>query len=77
MKPREVLKKLQDSSELTRKIILWGVTITIGVALFGWWFLNTKSSIENNESPSLREQFQLEALQKEFENIPVQINGGE
>ena len=65
MKPREVLKKLQGSSELTRKIILWGVTITIGVALFGWWFLNTKSSIENNQNPSLKEQFQLETLQKD------------
>jgi hypothetical protein len=77
MNAKKTLEKIQGQSESTRKIIVWGVTITLGIVLVAWWFWDIKSSVQDNQNSSFREQLQLDSLEEEFNNIPIQTNGGQ
>ncbi|HEX9721740.1 MAG TPA: hypothetical protein VGA53_00570 [Candidatus Paceibacterota bacterium] len=77
MTPKQVFQNIQNQPETTRKVILWGVTISLGVLLLAWWFADTKSKFQNRENPSLREQLQLESLEENLQNIPENLNGGQ
>ena len=77
MNPKETLHKAQNQSETTKKVIVWGVTIVLGVILFGWWFLSAKNSLQQNQGPSFQEQLRLESLGQELGNIPTLGNGTE
>jgi len=76
MTPKQALQNIQNQSETTRKVILWGITISLGALLFVWWFADTKSKFQNRDNPSLGEQLQLESLEENLQNIPENLNGG-
>ena len=38
MTPKEALHKLQSQPDSKKKIIVWGVTILLGIGLLVWWF---------------------------------------
>jgi hypothetical protein len=71
---KDFLKKVQEQEEQTRKVILWGVTIAVGILLFAAWGFYTMNSLQNNEAPPLEDQLQLQLLQEQFENIPIDLN---
>ena len=75
MTPKEALHKLQSQPDPQKKIIVWGVTILLGIGLLAWWFGSIKNTIGRGQGPSIGEQLQFNELQERLNDIPIQING--
>ena len=75
MNPQEVLHKLRSQPDSKKKIIVWGVTILLGIGLLAWWLGSIKNTIGHGQGPSIGEQLQFNELQERLNDIPIQING--
>lgn len=75
MTPKEALHKLQSQSDSKKKIIVWGITILLGIGLLAWWLGNIKDTIEQGQGLDIGEQLRPEELQERLNESPVQING--
>lgn len=75
MNGRKFIRRLQGLPEFQKKIIVWGATILLAIALLVWWIPRMSERLEIPQGPSIEEQFQLRELQNQVRNIPVQING--
>ena len=71
----KLLQKLQNLPEGRKKIIVWGVTILMGIGLFFWGILRMSENLKISEGGGFGEQFQLQELQEQLENIPLKTNG--
>ena len=69
------LQKLQSLPERQKKIIVWGATILLGIGLLAWWIPRMSERLRIQEGSGFGEQFQLQELQEQLENIPSKING--
>lgn len=70
-----VLKRLQGLPEFQKKVLVWALTIILGIALLAWWIPRTGEQLKIQQSLDVNEQFRLEELREQFERVPVQING--
>ena len=70
-----LLQKLQNLPEGQKKIIVWGVTILLGIGLLAWWIPRMSERLRIQGGPDIGEQFRFQELQEQLENIPVKING--
>ena len=75
MNLKETLHTLQSQPDSKKKMIVWGVTILLGIGLLVWWFGNMKNTIGRNGGPTVGEQLQFDKLQEGLNDIPVQNNG--
>ncbi|MDP3982130.1 MAG: hypothetical protein Q8P70_01085 [bacterium] len=50
------MRSIYELSEKTRRIILWSVTIAVGLALLVWWSGIVKTRWENVETESVIDQ---------------------
>ena len=66
----KLLEKLQKQPEKTRKIILWGAIIIIGIALFILWVTSIKRSISNFQKEKFIEGLNLSGIEGEMNNLP-------
>ena len=75
MKPKEFLQKIQAQPESTRKLIVWVVTIIVGLGLLGWWLPRFGQRLRNIQGLGIPEEFSLPKidLEKKLQNLP----GGE
>lgn len=60
----EFLDKLRKLPESQRKIILWAVTIIVGLALFLWWANYAKKQIGVLQTEDLKEGLRLPEFPK-------------
>jgi len=64
------LEKIRNKSEKTRKIIVWTITILIGLILFSWWIhysikkINKLSNLKEREN-FLKQDLNVPAFKKE------------
>lgn len=58
-----ILAKIQNLPERKKKIILWGVVIVIGIALFFFWTKNVKKSFTNFDMGEFEEQLNLPEIE--------------
>ena len=75
MTPKEALAKLQSQPDSKKKIIVWGLTLLLGLGLLAWWVGNIKNAIERGQDQAIGEQLQIQELQQRLNDIPVQFNG--
>jgi len=66
----EFLRKIQSLPESTRKIILWGIVIIIGLGLLALWIKNFQQKIKSFQTEELKEELKLPSLQEELKGIP-------
>jgi len=62
--------KIQSLSESTRKIILWLVTIIIGLGLFTFYIKSIRKRLKSFEPERFKEELQLPSFKKELESLP-------
>ena len=67
---RALLERLRALPEFQKIVIVWTATILAGMVLLAWWIPRIAERIQAPQDASLEEQFQLQELQKQFENIP-------
>jgi len=53
----DILKKIQQKPEGTRKAILWSAILIIGVALLFWWWSDFRQKTEGLNLEELKESF--------------------
>ena len=75
MTPKEALHKLQSQPDSRKKIIVWGLTLLLGLGLLAWWVGNIKDTMERGQDQTIGEQLQIQELQQRLNDIPVQFNG--
>jgi len=68
---QDFIKRLQGLSEFQKKIIVWGVTILFGMSLLAWWIPRMAEQLHIQQGPSISEQFQIQELQEQLQDIPV------
>lgn len=64
------LEKLQKLPEGQRKIILWSVTIIIGLLFFVFYFQNLKLRLKNIREEEIREQLKIPEFQEKLKELP-------
>ncbi|MBI2098616.1 MAG: hypothetical protein HYT49_03105 [Candidatus Wildermuthbacteria bacterium] len=67
------LERLRGLSDLQKKMIVWGVTITIGIGLLAWWIPRISERMQIQQGPSIGEQLQFEELQKQLKDLEAQM----
>lgn len=56
----EILQRLRKLPESQKKIIVWAVTILIGIAMLAWWMPRFGEKISKSiQGPSIQEQLSL------------------
>ncbi len=70
---KENLHKLQNQSESQKKMIVWSVTILLGIALLAWWIPRMSERMKIRQGSDIREQLQLQELQEQLHDIPIKI----
>lgn len=68
---QDFIKRLQGLSEFQKKIIVWGITILLGISLLAWWIPRITERIRIQQGPSISEQFQIQELQEQLQDIPI------
>lgn len=68
------LEKLRSLPEGQKKMLVWGVTIVVGLGLMFWWIPNIKNAIQEAKEADLREEFSIPELEEQLNNIP-NLNG--
>lgn len=63
MSLKEILKKLQNLPERTRKIILWSTVIILGFCLIFFWLRGFQQKIESFEGKEILEEIKLPDLE--------------
>jgi len=66
----DFFKKIQGLPEEKRKIILWSVTIIIGLLLFFAWFYSLKTQLKTFPKEKIFEQIGVPKLQEELREMP-------
>jgi hypothetical protein len=74
----QYITKLQGLPDRIKKILLWGITIGLGIILLAWWVFNVKSTLQQTQNADLREELQIQSLQENIQHISEEIyNNGE
>lgn len=63
------MKKIQNLPEQTRKIILWSVTIALGLGLFALYAKNVQEKLKSFEFKKTKEKLSLPSFREEFEKL--------
>lgn len=69
---QDFIKRLRGLPEFQRKIIVWGITVLLGISLLVWWIPKMSERLQMQEGPSVSEQFQLQELQEQLQGIPYE-----
>lgn len=69
MKILHKMIEIQNLPEQTRKIILWSITIALGLGLFAWFAKNVQEKLKSFEFKKTKEELLLPSFQKEFEKL--------
>lgn len=65
-----ILRRIQNQPEKTRKIILWLIVIIIGTGLLIWWIKNFQQRFESFKVKELKEELNLPSFEEELEKFP-------
>ena len=65
-----ILEKIQNLPERTRKIILWLVIIIIGIILLFFFLNNFQERLKNLETEKTKEELKIPSLEEELKNLP-------
>lgn len=68
---QDVIKRLRSLSEFQKKIIVWGITILLGISLLAWWIPRLSERLQVQQDSSIGEQLQIQELQEQLQNVPV------
>jgi len=66
----DFLKKMQNLPEEKRKIILWSITIIIGLGLFFAWFYSLKTKLKTFPKEKFFQQIGLPEFKEELKEMP-------
>ena len=66
----DILKKLQNQPESTRKIILWSIIIVIGIGLLFLWSKNFQQKLKNFQIEEFKEELKLPSLEGKLKIPP-------
>ena len=66
----DILKKIQNQPEKTRKIILWSITTLAGISLFILLVKNFQQKYQNLKLEDLKEKLNFPSLEKNLESLP-------
>ncbi|MCX6759210.1 MAG: hypothetical protein NT012_01450 [Candidatus Nealsonbacteria bacterium] len=58
-----ILQKIRNQSEKTRKVILWVIVIIFGLILFFFWIKNVQSKLESFQKEEFKEKLNLPKLE--------------
>ena len=67
------LERLRGLPDLQKKMIVWGITILIGIGLLAWWIPRISERMQIQQGPSIGEQLQFEELQKQLKDLEAQM----
>ncbi|OHA64514.1 MAG: hypothetical protein A2940_01395 [Candidatus Wildermuthbacteria bacterium RIFCSPLOWO2_01_FULL_48_29] len=67
------LERLRGLPEAQKKMIVWGITIIIGIGLLAWWIPRISERMQIQQGPSIGEQLQFEELQKQLKDLEAQM----
>ena len=58
-----ILQKIRNQLEKTRKVILWAIVIIFGLILFFFWIKNVQSKLESFQKEEFKEKLNLPKLE--------------
>jgi hypothetical protein len=64
------LKKIQQQPEYVRKLILWAITIIIGLGLIIFWFWSSYRGMRGFSKERFIQNLNFPSLKSETKNIP-------
>ena len=67
------LERLRGLPDLQKKMIVWGITILIGIGLLAWWIPRISERMQIQQGPSIGEQLRIEELQKQLKDLEAQM----
>ena len=67
---KDFVKKIQNSPEKKRKIILWTIIVVLGICLFIFYVKNINQRIKSFQKEKIIEEFKIPSLKEEIEKIP-------
>lgn len=70
MKIRQILPALQSIPQQKKKMLVWGITIAVGVMLLGWWGKHLKDSLSALQNSNVEKALFLPELKDTLNNGP-------
>jgi len=67
------LERLRGLPDLQKKMIVWGITILIGIGLLAWWIPRISERMQIQQGPSIGEQLRLDELQEQLKDLEAQM----
>ena len=67
------LERLRRLPDLQKKVLVWGITILIGIGLLAWWIPRISERMQIQQGPSIGEQLRIEELQKQLKDLEAQM----
>ena len=67
------LERLRGLPEAQKKMIVWGITIIIGIGLLAWWIPRISERMQIQQGPSIGEQLRLDELQEQLKDLEAQM----
>jgi hypothetical protein len=67
----EFLKKIQEKSEPTRKVIFWFIMVFLAALFFGLWILSFQHKLISINRDRLGQEMNLPAIEEGFKNMPL------